>query len=82
MDKKQKGKISYEQEADVLTWELDAKKPIDYAEELGNVVVHFDKHNAPILIEILEASKFLQTAKNLISGMSGKKKRESLSVRR
>lgn len=79
MDKKEKGTISYEQEADVLMWELDAKKPIDFAEELGNVVVHFDKYNTPVLIEILEASRFLKTAKNLIGG---KKKSEPLTARR
>lgn len=58
-------KISYEPEADVLMWEI-TDKPIDFAKEIGNIVVHFTKNNMPVLIEILEASKFLARAKNLV----------------
>ena len=64
--KKQKFKISYEPEADVLTWETGKNENIDYAQEIGNVVVHFSKKNNPVLIEILEASKFLNQAKRLV----------------
>lgn len=60
-----KVKISYEPEADVLMWEI-TDKPIDYAKEIGNIVVHFTKENVPVLIEILEAGKFLVKIKNLI----------------
>lgn len=60
-------KISYEPEADVLTWEISDKKPIDFAREVGNVVVHFTKHNIPVLIEILEASSFLAEAERLVT---------------
>ena len=66
---KNKAKISYEPEADVLMWEI-ANKPIDYAKEIGNVVVHFTKNNIPVLIEVLEASKFLARTKSLIEGKS------------
>lgn len=62
---KSNAKISYEPEADVLMWEI-TEKPIDYAKEIGNVVVHFTKNNVPVLIEILEASKFLARTKNII----------------
>ncbi|MBU4298800.1 DUF2283 domain-containing protein [Patescibacteria group bacterium] len=65
MRNKNKAKISYESEADVLIWEM-TDKPIDFAKEIGNVVVHFTKNNIPVLIEILEASKFLTRAKNLV----------------
>jgi hypothetical protein len=61
MKNKNKAKISYEAEADVLMWEI-ADQPIDFATEIGNVVVHFTKDNVPVLIEILEASKFLRQA--------------------
>ncbi|HEY4486309.1 MAG TPA: DUF2283 domain-containing protein [Candidatus Paceibacterota bacterium] len=60
-----KAKISYEPEADVLMWKI-AEKPIDYANEIGNIVVHFTKNNVPVLIEILEASKFLESSKNIV----------------
>ncbi len=62
---KDKAKISYEPEADVLMWEI-TNKPVDYAKEIGNVVVHFTKNNMPVLIEILEASRFLARVKNLV----------------
>lgn len=65
MKNKDKTKISYEPEADVLMWEI-TNKPIDYAKEIGNVVVHFTKNNMPVLIEILEASKFLVRVKNIV----------------
>ena len=65
MTNKNKTKISYETEADILIWEI-TNQPIDYAKEIGNVVVHFTKNNIPVLIEILEASKFLSKAKNLV----------------
>jgi len=65
MENKNKAKISYEPEADVLMWEI-TDKPIDFAKEIGNVVVHFTENNIPVLIEILEASKFLARAKNLV----------------
>ena len=67
MNKKieKKEKISYEPEADVLSWEV-SKNPIDFAKEIGNFVVHFSKNQTPVLIEILEASKFLIKADSLI----------------
>ncbi len=65
MNNKNKVKISYEPEADVLIWEI-TDKPIDFAKEVGNVVVHFTKNNMPVLIEVLEASKFLAKAKSLV----------------
>jgi hypothetical protein len=70
---KQKNKISYEPEADVLMWEI-ADQPIDYAKEIGNVVVHFTKNNTPVLIEFLEATKFLSKAQSLLqkNGIRGK----------
>lgn len=65
MNKKNNAKISYKPEADVLMWEI-TEKPIDYAKEVGNIVVHFTKGNMPVLIEILEASKFLARTKTII----------------
>ena len=63
--KRNKTKISYEREADVLTLEI-SKKPIAFAEEIGNVVIHFTKKNNPVLLEILEASKFLSQAESIV----------------
>ncbi len=49
--------VSYEPEADILSW-MVSDQPIDYAEEAGNLVVHFSKNHKPVLVEMLEASKF------------------------
>ncbi len=75
MNKKiNKIELRYEPEADVLSWEINSD-PIDYAKEMGNIVVHFSKKNIPVLIEILEAKKFLRAT----GGLLGKKQ---ASVRR
>lgn len=57
--------MNYEPEADVLSWEI-TDEPIDYAKEIGEVVVHFTKKHTPVLIEILEAKKFLRHSQQLI----------------
>jgi len=36
-----------------------AKGKISYAKDFGNVIIHFSKVHKPILIEILDASKFV-----------------------
>jgi len=58
-------KISYEPEADVLRVEFN-KKPIDYATEVENVVVHFSPENVPVYLEFLEASKFISDISDVI----------------
>ena len=57
--------MSYEPEADVLRIEASIK-PIDYATEIGNMVVHFSKNGIPVYFEILEATKFLKKASTLL----------------
>lgn len=57
--KKNKRKISYEPEADVLRVELSSS-PIDYAEELGFFVVHYTKKRIPVYVELIGASMFLK----------------------
>lgn len=54
-------KYSYDKESDVLAVTL-SKKPFDYAEEMGDFIVHFDKNNKPVYVEILNASKFITNA--------------------
>ena len=62
----EKIKMSYEPEADVLRIEA-SKRPIDYAKEMGNVVVHFSPDGTPVYFEILEATKFLKKASGLLN---------------
>lgn len=61
-----KPRFVYEPEGDVLSWEIN-KEPIDYAEEAGNMVVHFNKKNRPVLVEILNAKDFFVSGKNLVN---------------
>ena len=58
--------ITYDPEADVLSWEIARKAKIDYAYELGNIVVHFTKNHIPALLEMLEASKLLKQSQRAI----------------
>ena len=58
-------KIRYSKDVDVLLIEL-SEKPIDYAEEEGQIIVHFSKDDEPVLLEILNAKEFLM---NLLSSV-------------
>lgn len=52
-------KFSYESEDDVLNIWLSRKR-IDYAEQSGDIIVHFTVNHEPVYIEILDASRFLR----------------------
>lgn len=54
-------KVSYDREQDILMVEVSGE-PIDYAEEICPIVVHFTKDDKPVLLEILDASEFLTEA--------------------
>jgi len=51
-------KIKYSKDVDALLIEL-SDKPIDYAEEEGQVIIHFTKGGEPVLLEILDAKEFM-----------------------
>lgn len=54
-------KVKYSKEEDVLLVEV-SDEPIEHAEEVGSIIVHFTKDEKPVLLEILDASKFLAEA--------------------
>ena len=58
-------KIKYDPESDILSWET-SKKPVDYAVEIGNMILHFSPDNIPVYVEILEAKKFLGKTQKLV----------------
>ena len=62
-------KFRYDKEDNALMiW--FSKEPIDYAEQEKDLIVHFSKENKPVLMEILNATKFLKdTAKILPSNI-------------
>ncbi len=51
-------KIRYSKDVDALVIEL-SDKPIDHAEEEGQIIIHFSRNNEPVLIEIFDAKEFL-----------------------
>lgn len=58
-------KYSYDPESNILAIKI-TNKSYDYAEEMGDFVVHFDKKNKPVYIEILNANKFIKKAVNIL----------------
>ncbi len=54
-------RMRYDPAVDVLLVEV-SKRPIDYAEEMGPVIVHFTKDHKPVALEILDASQFVTQA--------------------
>jgi hypothetical protein len=51
-------KIRYDREEDIVTFDVSSEN-IDYAEEIGPIIVHFSKQAKPVLLEILDASEFI-----------------------
>ena len=52
-------KIKYDEEADILTIVVADKGKLSYAEEVGDIIVHFDENGKPLFMEILKASKIV-----------------------
>ena len=52
-------KIKYDDEADILTVIIAEHGKLSHAEELGDIVVHFDEDGKPLFMEILKASKIV-----------------------
>lgn len=63
-------RMGYDREKDILLIEV-SKKPVDHAEEVGPLVVHFSKQNRPVLIEVFDASEFLSTATKITARAKG-----------
>ena len=52
-------KYRYDKEDDALMiW--FSHKPVDFAEQTGDLIMHFSKEGKPVLMEILKASEFLK----------------------
>lgn len=49
----------YYKEDDLLVLKLTAK-PFVAAEKMGSLIVHYDKKREPVMVEILNAHKFLE----------------------
>jgi len=51
-------KLRYDKEEDILMVKV-SDEPIDYAEKVNSVIIHFTKDKKPALFEIMDASEFL-----------------------
>jgi uncharacterized protein YuzE len=51
----------YDPESNILSIAI-SNKQFDYAEEMGDFIVHFDKKKKPVYIEILNANTFIKKA--------------------
>jgi uncharacterized protein YuzE len=52
-------KIKYDEEADVLTVVVAEEGKLSHAEEVGDLIVHFDENDKPLFIEVLRASEMI-----------------------
>jgi len=52
-------KVKYDPEADVLAVVVAEEGKLSFAEEVGDIVVHFDEDGKPLFKEILKASKII-----------------------
>jgi len=48
----------YDIDANILSWEL-SRGAISHTREFGNFIIHVSKNGTPVLVEILNASKFV-----------------------
>ena len=51
-------KMRYSKDVDILTVKL-SDEPVDYAEEAGQVIIHFSKDGKPVLLEVQVAKEFV-----------------------
>ncbi|MCR6669756.1 MAG: DUF2283 domain-containing protein [archaeon YNP-WB-040] len=51
-------RIRYSRDEDILIIEFSDEN-IDYAEEMGPIIVHFTEDGKPVMLEILDASEFI-----------------------
>jgi hypothetical protein len=50
--------MAYSKDVDILLVKV-ADEPIDYAEDSGQLIVHFSQDGKPVLIEIQDAKEFV-----------------------
>ncbi len=62
-----KTKITYDPDADVLSMEVSGKAKIDHASEVGNFIVHVSKSGQPVLVEMLNAGATLKSSNQAVN---------------
>ena len=63
--------ITYSEDVDILLLKV-SDEPIEYATEVGQVIVHFSHDNEAVLLEIQDAKNFVaQSYKRLFKDVAG-----------
>jgi len=55
-------KLRYDRDEDILVIETGAKGTIDHAEHAGSLISHMSADGNLLLLEVLDASRFLEAA--------------------
>ena len=64
--------IRYDPETDIVLCQV-SKRRIDHAEEQGPIIIHFDRQDHPVLLEIQGGSKFIgELARLALAARKGK----------
>lgn len=58
-------RIRYDGEQDILLIEV-SDESIDHAEQVGPIIVHLTKGERPVLLEIMDATEFLEEVRGQI----------------
>ena len=67
-------KVNYDPETDIVMCQV-SNKQIDHAEEQGPIIVHFDKQDHPVLLEIQGGGRFIgELARLALQSKKGKSK--------
>ncbi|MBI4039994.1 DUF2283 domain-containing protein [Candidatus Daviesbacteria bacterium] len=59
-------KAKYYEDADLLSFKI-SNTPYKYARQDGDVIVHYSDNKEPVLIEIVNAAKFLKDTTKMLS---------------
>jgi uncharacterized protein YuzE len=63
-------RIKYDGDADVLTIVFKDRGKLSHAEEIGDIIVHFDEKGKPLFMETLKASTIVPL---MVEGLAKKK---------
>ncbi|MBI2599510.1 DUF2283 domain-containing protein [Candidatus Daviesbacteria bacterium] len=58
-------KAKYDKEADLLSLRISST-PYKYARQTGDIIVHYSEKKEPVLIEIVNATRFLKDTTKML----------------
>jgi len=59
-------KVTYDREEDLLSVEFMSQGTIEHAEQTDSLIVHLTDDGRPVLLEILDASRFLASVLQVV----------------